>query len=329
MSAGPGPALGIDLGGTKIEAAVLDAQGEVVWRERQPTPHALGYDAVLEALARSVARAESALGLPPASLPVGVGMPGTTGPHGRVKNANSTYLNGRAFEADLCRRLGRPVPTANDANCMALSEAVDGAGASARCVFGVILGTGVGGGLVLDGRVLQGANGLAGEWGHTPLPWPGPEEAASAPRCYCGRSGCIETWLSGPGLAADHARRHPESGQQRTAAELAQASVSGDVPAQHTLALHARRLARSLAVVIDIVDPDVIVLGGGLSRLPGLVPAVLAEWERWVFGARPDDPVRTRLAVAHHGDASGVRGAAWLASGRAAQAGLGPRPGGA
>ncbi len=308
------PAIGVDLGGTKIEALALSPAGEPVWRERIPTP-AGDYDGTLSAIAGLVSRAEAALGVRAGEATVGVGMPGTTGTGGRVKNANSTWLNGRPFEADLSRRLDRPVATANDANCMALSEAVDGAGAGAGGVFGVILGTGVGGGLVIDGRVRIGPNGLAGEWGHTPLPWATPEEAAAAPPCYCGRRGCIETWLSGPGLARDHAHHRgvdPTAPESPTAAGIARLATAGDREAIATLDRHAERLARALAVIIDIVDPDVIVLAGGVSNLDRLVETVPLHWPGWVFGAGPAEPVCTRLVRARHGDASGVRGAAWL-----------------
>ncbi|MFP5398293.1 MAG: ROK family protein [Gammaproteobacteria bacterium] len=298
------PALGIDLGGTKVEAAVLAADGTVPWRERVPTP-AGDYDATLDAVAALVARARAAAGR---DLTVGVGHPGALTRAGRVKNANSTCLNGRALQRDLEARLGQPLRLANDANCLALSEATDGAGAGAEVVFAVVLGTGVGGGIAVRGRVLAGVNGLAGEWGHNPLPWAGDDDPPLP--CYCGQRGCIETWLSGPALAADH-RRH--GGEAIDAARIAQGAAAGDAACAATLERHAQRLARALAGVVNLLDPDVIVLGGGLSRLAGLYARVPALWHRWVFAAgAPGEPLRTTLRPAAHGDASGVRGAAWL-----------------
>lgn len=293
--------IGIDLGGTKIEIAVLDGRGEPVLRRRVPTP-AGDYAATVEAIGRLVEEAERARG---ARGSVGVAMPGALSlATGLVKNANSTCLIGRPFKADLEARLGREVRLANDANCFALSEAVDGAGRGARVVFGVILGTGVGGGIVVGGEVLTGANAIAGEWGHTPLPLTG-AEARPLPGCYCGREGCVETFLSGPGLAADHAR---EAGEVLDAVEIAARAARGDPACEATLARHEARLARALAVVVNILDPDVIVLGGGLSNLPRLYERVPALWGAHVFS----DEVRTRLVPPAHGDSGGVRGAAWL-----------------
>lgn len=300
----PRPALGIDLGGTKIEALLLDPDGGERWRARVPTPPD-DYGAALDAIAGLVARARDAAGGP---LSVGIGTPGTARADGRMKNANSTCLNGQPLHADLAARLGQPIALANDANCLALSEATDGAGAGAPVVFGVILGTGCGGGVAVHGRVLQGPNGLAGEWGHNPLPWAGDDERPGL-RCYCGTAGCIETWISGTAIAADH-RRH--GGVAIDAAAIAQAAAAGDPACQATLDRHADRTARALAAVINLLDPDAIVLGGGASRLPGLIERVTARWAQWVFGAGHDGPVRTRLALSQHGDASGVRGAAWL-----------------
>ncbi len=302
-------ALGIDLGGTKIEAQLLGPDGACVWRDRQPTPQG-DYDGTLAAISAQVADARQALQAiaPGATFTIGAGTPGTAAAGGLMKNCNSTCLNGRPLAADLAARLGQPVVLANDANCLALSEATDGAGAGAAVVFAVILGTGVGAGIAVHGRVLNGANGLAGEWGHNPLPWAAPDEPAWA--CYCGRHGCIETLLSGPGLAREHAQVN--GGPVRTAVQLAEAAAAGDAAAQATLERHAHRLARALAAVINLLDPDVVVLAGGLSRLPGLPERVQAQWARWVFGASANDPVRTRLLTSHHGDASGVRGAAWL-----------------
>lgn len=302
----PALRLGIDLGGTKIELAALDAAGDVVFRQRIPTPRH-DYDGTVRALARLVQAAESTLGL---RGTVGLGMPGTiSAATGLVKNANSTWLNGRALPLDLGHTLGRDVRCANDANCLALSEAVDGAAAGAAVVFGVILGTGTGGGIVAHQQVLAGANGIAGEWGHNPMPWPAPDERPGPP-CYCGRTGCIETFLSGPGLAADHARH---DGPPLDATDIAESARAGDHAAQATLDRHSERLARALASVINVVDPDVVVLGGGLSHLPGLCASVLARWGAYIFSDRVD----TRLVTAQHGDASGVRGAAWLWGGPA------------
>ena len=297
------PMLGIDLGGTKIEAALLGDDGAVRWRERAATP-AGDYEATLRAIATLVqhARAQAA-----GALTIGIGTPGTVTADGRMKNCNSQCLNARHLQRDLAAALGQPVAVANDANCLALSEATDGAGAGADVVFAAILGTGVGAGIAVRGRVLTGPNGLAGEWGHNPLPW---AEAGQDPAfdCYCGRRGCIETLVSGSGLARDHEH---VTGQALAGEAIARAAAAGDAACRATLDRHARRLAMALAAVINLLDPDVIVLGGGLSRLPHLLEQVPALWAQWVFGA-DRDPVRTRLLPARHGDASGVRGAAWL-----------------
>ena len=298
------PALGIDLGGTKIEAAALDAGGAVLWRQRVATP-AGDYRGTLSAIASLVAQAERDLGLQ--GCTVGIGTPGSLTANGLVKNSNSQCLNGQPLARDLAAVLGRPVRIANDANCLAVSEAVDGAGAGADVVFAAILGTGVGGGIVAHGRLLTGPNGLAGEWGHNPLPWADAEEAAMP--CYCGRRGCVEAWLSGPALARDHAKH---TGQTLSAREIAKTAASGDAGCADTLERHAERLARALASVINLLDPDVIVLGGGLSQLDSLYDRVPTLWPGHVFTAGADDPVRTRLVRSRHGDASGVRGAAWL-----------------
>lgn len=293
--------LGVDLGGTKTEIIVLDPAGATLLRRREPTPQG-DYAATLALIARLVREAEAQLGC---SASVGVGMPGSESlDTGLVRNANSTCLIGRPFRADLERLLGRSVRVANDANCFALSEAIDGAGYGARCVFGVILGTGVGGGIVLDGRVLTGANAIAGEWGHNPLPAPGPADLP-LPECYCGRQGCIETYLSGPALAAGHARR---TGRSLTALDVAAAAAAGDADCEDTLRAYEARLARALAGVINILDPDVVVLGGGLSNLQRLYRNVPRLWGPAVFS----DSVRTRLLPNRHGDSGGVRGAAWL-----------------
>jgi len=299
--------IGLDLGGTKIEGVALAPDGTELARRRVPTPQG-DYDATLAAIADLVHGFEHAV---MARCRVGIGMPGTISPAtGLVKNANSTWLNGRPFRRDVERALGRPVALANDADCFALSEATDGAGAGARVVFGVILGTGVGGGIVVDGRLLAGPNAIAGEWGHNPLPWPRDEERPG-PSCYCSRAGCIETFLSGPGLARDHARAEGlAEGAALPAPEIAALAAAGDEGARRALERHAERLARALAHVINLLDPHAIVLGGGLSALPSLYERVPSLWSRWVFSDRVD----TRLLPPAHGDASGVRGAAWLAA---------------
>lgn len=318
----PGPpfAIGIDLGGTKTEAVVLDAAGAECWRQRIATPSAQGYAAVVEAIAGLVADARQAVGLAAigdsagdsssaavTGASVGIGTPGSLTAAGLIKNANTLCLNARPLAADLAVRLRQPVRLANDANCLALSEATDGAGRAAPVVFAAILGTGCGAGISVAGQVLTGPNRLAGEWGHNPLPWARADEPG--PACYCGQTGCIETWLSGPGLAADHLRLH---GVALTALQIAQAAAAGDALCQASLARWNNRLARALAGVINLLDPDVIVLGGGLSRMTETYRCVPALWGRWVFSGGLKAPVRTRLLPALHGDASGVRGAAWL-----------------
>lgn len=293
--------IGIDLGGSKIEIAALDAAGEIRLRQRIDTP-AGDYTATIAAIVALVGAAERELG---ATGRVGIAIPGSPSLRtGRIRNANSVCLNGELLQKDLETRLARPVRLANDANCFALSEAVDGAGQGARVVFGVILGTGVGGGIVVEGRVLTGANAIAGEWGHNPLPSPVACDHP-LPLCYCGRRGCIETYLSGPGLAADHA---VASGERLESAEIARRAGEGDAACIASLERYEARLARSLACVINVVDPDVIVLGGGLSNIARLYTNVPRLWLEHVFS----DEVRTRLVPARHGDSSGVRGAAWL-----------------
>lgn len=304
-AAGPALRLGIDLGGTKMHAVVLDAAGAVRWEQRVPTPQG-DYAQTLQGLAALVRAGEAATGHQP--LTVGVGGPGTLTREGLLKNANSTWLNARPIEHDLAALLGRPVRYANDANCLALSEATDGAGAGAPVVFAVILGTGTGAGVAVRGEVLVGPNGVAGEWGHNPLPWLDPAEDPVFD-CYCGQRGCNETLLSGTGLAREHAWRH---GGALRGEDIVSRAAGGDAACQATLARHARRLAQGLAAVINLLDPDVIVLGGGLSLLPHLYEQVPALWGRWVFSGGLADPVRTRLVPAVHGDASGVRGAAWI-----------------
>ena len=298
------PRIGVDLGGTKIEVVALDATGGELLRRRVPSPRG-DYAATLATIEALVAEAERDLGVAAGVASVGVGTPGSRSPRdGRLRGSNSVWLNGRPIREDLEARLGRPVAVANDANCFALSEAIDGAGAGASVVFGVILGTGVGGGLVVDGRVLEGRNAIAGEWGHNPLPWSG-EDERPGPACYCGLAGCIETFLSGPGLAADHARA---GGGDADAATIVARAAAGDAAAGRTLERYESRLARALAHLINVVDPDVIVLGGGLSNVARLYDAVPRLWETWVFA----DAVDTRLVRNAHGDSSGVRGAAWL-----------------
>lgn len=293
--------IGVDLGGTKIEGVALDRSGVIRARRRIPTPG--GYAPGLEAIAALVDALEAETG--EKARAVGVGMPGSASPAtGLLRNANSTWLNGRPFETDLAGRLARPVRTANDANCFALSEAVDGAGAGAAVVFGVILGTGCGGGIVANGQLLGGAAGIAGEWGHTPLPWPDAGERA-VPPCWCGRTGCLETFLSGPAIAADH-RRH--GGADQTLQSIAAAAAAGDAVAAATLDRFFDRLARGLAVIVNVLDPDVIVFGGGVSNLDALYGQVPARLGPHVFS----DMVATRLVRNKHGDSSGVRGAAWL-----------------
>jgi fructokinase len=299
---GTGFRIGVDLGGTKIEAIALDAAGDARARRRIATP-AGDYHGTVAAIAGLVAAIENEIG---GRASVGIGMPGTlVAATGLVKNANSTWLNQRPLGRDVEAALGRPVRFANDANCFALSEASDGAAAGCAGVFGVILGTGVGGGIVIDGRLLLGANAIAGEWGHNPLPAPLHDELPG-PACYCGRRGCIETFLSGPGLAADH-RRH--GGAALAGPQLAAAAAAGDPACRATLERYADRLARALAAVINLIDPDAIVLGGGLSALAALYEEVPHRWGRYIFS---DRVITTRLLPPRHGDASGVRGAAWL-----------------
>ena len=293
--------IGIDLGGTKIESIALDADGRERWRRRIETPRG-DYEGTIAAIVSLVAAAETALA--PAGS-VGIGIPGApSADSGLIKNANSTWLIGRPLQRDLERALARPVRLANDANCFALSEAVDGAGAGAEVVFGVILGTGCGGGIVVRGRVLTGPNALAGEWGHNPLPWPSTFEWPGPP-CYCGRTGCIETFLSGPGLARDYAAL---GGSDRDAREIGARAAAGIDPiAERCLQRYEERLARALTGVINLLDPDVIVLGGGVSNLDRLYRTVGPLLRP--FGG---DPPRTRIVRHRHGDSSGVRGAAWL-----------------
>lgn len=292
--------LGIDLGGTKTEIIALGGHGDELFRKRVPTVRS--YRGTLEAMAGLVRDAEASCGC---RGTVGVGIPGMVdSATGRVKNANSVWLIGEPLADDLAQALDRPVRLLNDANCFALSEAADGAGAGARSVFGVILGTGVGGGLVLDGRIVEGANLIAGEWGHNPLPVADASELPG-PQCYCGRRGCVETWLSGPGLAADHRR---VTGLEMGTREIAASAGRGDLAARATLDRYVERLARALSVVVNIVDPEVVVLGGGVSNIPELAERVGRALPRHVFSPT----VATRVVRNVHGDSSGVRGAAWL-----------------
>jgi len=291
--------IGVDLGGTKIAAVLLDPAGEIAVRHRCPTPRD-DYRATLGAIKQLVGRIEAEANC---TATVGVGTPGAISPAtGTIKNANSVWLNGQPLDRDLCELLEREVRVANDADCFALSEATDGAAAGLQNVFGVILGTGVGGGLVVQGSLVRGPNAISGEWGHNPLP---SDEETTPPACYCGRNGCIETYLSGPALARDHL---DETGESLTAAEIATAADAGDAGAESTLARYEERLARALATLINVIDPDAIVLGGGLSGLTRLYKTIPERWTRYVFSDRVD----TLLLPPRHGDSSGVRGAAWL-----------------
>lgn len=296
--------IGIDLGGTKIEGVVMGADSSIVARRRIATP-AGDYAATVAACAGLVAGLEGEVGR--TGLRVGFGTPGAISRRtGRMKNCNSTCLNGQPLKQDLELALAREVRLANDADCMALSEASDGAAAGAAVVFGVILGTGVGGGIVVNGSLLSGPNAIAGEWGHNPLPWPRPEwDEVPGPLNFDGRHGAIENWLSGVGLAWDHER---VSGERLSGEEVARRAEQGDAACAATLSRYEDRLARALAHVINLIDPDVIVLGGGVSKLARLYRHVPALWDQWVFS----DRVETRLVPARHGDSSGVRGAAWL-----------------
>lgn len=292
--------IGIDLGGTKTEIAVFDDSGAQCLRRREPTPSG-DYAATLKLIETLIADTERALGT---VATVGIGTPGAPSPAtGLMRNSNSTCLNNRPLKSDLQRVLGREVRLANDANCFALSEAVDGAAAGAGSVFGVIIGTGVGGGIVINGRILDGPNAIAGEWGHNPLPWPQDDERPGAP-CYCGKRGCIETFLSGPGLARDYAQHSGESLSPET---IVNRGASNGL-ARQALERYEQRMARALATVINVLDPEVVVLGGGLSNTARLYENVPRLWGKWVFS----DTVRTQLVRNKHGDSSGVRGAAWL-----------------
>lgn len=293
--------IGIDLGGTKIEAIALDDDGGIRARRRIPAPRD-DYDATVRALRDLSQVVESEAG---ATGPIGVGIPGTISPAtGLIKNANSVWLIGHPLDQDLTAATGRPVRLANDANCFALSEASDGAAMGHGVVFGAILGTGCGAGIVVDGRVISGPNAIAGEWGHNPLPWPQPDELPGPP-CYCGKRGCQETWLSGTGLARDFLAT---TGRTLKGDEIAAAAEVGDMQAEAALQRYENRLARGLAAILNVLDPDVVVLGGGLSNLDRLYRNLPRLWGAFVFS----DVVTTPLVKNRHGDSSGVRGAAWL-----------------
>jgi fructokinase len=312
--------IGIDLGGTKVEGIAIEGSDEVA-RLRIDTPRD-DYEATVDAVVALIRLLEERAG---GRGSVGIGIPGTMSPAtGLVKNANSVWLIGRPLLTDLERQLGREVRIANDANCFAVSEAADGAGAGADVVFGAIVGTGTGAGIVVRGQVVTGPNGIAGEWGHNPLPWPADDERPG-PACYCGRHGCIETFLSGPGMQADYERRTVRqaqggAGTRRSPVEIVADAAAGDRAAQDVLARYEERMARALASVVNVLDPDVIVLGGGMSNIASLYERVPKLWGPYIFarGANPvglapqEEGVRTRLVPARHGDASGVRGAAWL-----------------
>ena len=293
--------IGVDLGGTKIEFVALERDGRELHRHRIATPR-FDYDRTVHVIAEAAREIEKKLGR---SATVGVGIPGIISTKtGLVKNANSTWMIGKPFDKDLSRALGREVRCANDANCLAVSEATDGAGTGKHLVFAVILGTGCGGGIAVDGRVHSGLNGVAGEWGHNTLPWMRPEEFPG-PACYCGRNGCIETWISGTGLEADY---HRAAGVSLKGAEIIARSAAGETAALAALDRFEDRLTRGLAQVINLLDPDVIVMGGGASQIPRLYQNVPARLKEYVFGKEAETPI----LPAKHGDASGVRGAAWL-----------------
>jgi fructokinase len=293
--------IGVDVGGTKIEGLVLSDDGEELGRHRVPTPRG-EYEAIVDAISGLVSGLEEEQG---GEASVGLGTPGSIDPlSGVIKGSNAVALNGRPLAVDVGKALDREVRIANDADCLALSEAIDGAGAGARTVFGVIVGTGVGGGVVVDEKLVGGPNAIAGEWGHNPLPWPRDDELPG-PLCYCGRRGCIERWLSGPALERQYAEA---AGDNPGGEQIATLIASGDAPASRVVEAFADRAARAFATIINVLDPDVIVLGGGVSNIDALYEIVPALWDRYVFSAT----VLTKLRPAVHGDSSGVRGAAWL-----------------
>ncbi len=296
--------IGIDLGGTKTEVIALADDGRQLYRHRLPTPRD-DYSQTVEIIARLVEQAEASTG---ERGSVGIGIPGTLSPvTGKVKNANSTWLNGQALDNDLAQRLGREVRIANDANCLAVSEATDGAAAGANTVFAVIIGTGCGAGIALNGQSHAGGNGTAGEWGHNPLPWMDDAELRYRQEvpCYCGKQGCIETFISGTGFATDYRR---QAGEALAGDEIVRRALSGDAQAERALGRYEQRLAKSLAHVVNLLDPDVIVLGGGMSNVERLYHRLPALVTPWVFGGEFSTPIRQAM----HGDSSGVRGAAWL-----------------
>lgn len=300
VGAAPRVQVGVDFGGTKIEAAALDANGGFLARLRAPNPG--NYEAAIRVVCELVAAVEQQAG---GRGSIGIGTPGSISPRtGIMRNANSVYLNGRDFKSDLQAALGREIRMANDANCLALSEAVDGAAALARVTFAVIIGTGCGGGIAVDGRLVEGANGIAGEWGHNPLPWPTPEELA-APPCWCGQRGCLETWISGTGLQRDYTRA---TGDVLDSPAIVAAARSGHAPAAAALQRYADRLARGLAMICNVLDPDTIVLGGGMSNVAELYSLLPDLVRARVFS----DAWSARIVPAQWGDSSGVRGAARL-----------------
>jgi len=295
--------IGIDLGGTKIEAIALNDKGQEVYRKRIDSPQG-SYQKTINAICNLIIKIETTM---QATGTVGLGIPGTLSPQsGLVKNANSTWLIGQPLKNDLETKLNREVRIENDANCFVVSEATDGAAQNAEIAFGVIIGTGTGGGIYVRGQSIIGANAIAGEWGHNPLPWPSSQELPGR-ECYCGKRGCIETWLSGPGLVKDH-QAHNMLQQIITAKELVNLSERGDEYAEISLQRYEKRLAKSLASIINIIDPNVIVLGGGMSNVNRLYSNVPALWDEFIFS----DHVETQLVPPMHGDSSGVRGAAWL-----------------
>ncbi len=295
-----GVRLGVDMGGTKTEIVALADDGRELLRRRIPSPRG-NYTATIDMVTGLVREAEAELGMQGS---VGIAIPGSVSPAtGLIQNANSVWLIGKPLARDLAAALDRPVRLANDANCFALSEATDGAAAGANSVFGVILGTGCGAGIVIGGQAIEGANAIAGEWGHNPLPWPERDETPG-PSCYCGKSGCIETFLSGPAIARDHRQR----GGSGDAGAIAKAARNGDRLAARTMARYVDRLARALASMVNVLDPDVIVLGGGVSNIDMVYVEVPKFWQPYAFS----EQIVTPLVKAKHGDSSGVRGAAWL-----------------
>ena len=293
--------IGVDLGGTKIEAIALDDAGVELFRERVPTPQGK-YKSIMQSIRRLIADVEKETGQQGS---IGIGTPGALSPAtGLLRNSNSVCMNGMPVKEDLEKILQRKIRIANDANCFALSEAIDGSASGASVVFGVIVGTGTGGGIVVNRRVLTGPNAIAGEWGHNPLPWPKDEERPGS-ECYCGKFGCVETFLSGPGLSVDYFKH---ANEKISAKEIVEKAGQGDALAEHCLQRYEDRMARGLSHVINIIDPDVIVLGGGMSNVQRLYKNVPEIWGKYVFS----DKVVTKLVAPRYGDSSGVRGAAWL-----------------